>query len=328
MTSILNKVLSVSLALCFFVNVAFAFDPYADDEVEKKSYKKLYYGIVLTLLGGFLAYDGFSTEEVDISKPSVDYTTVLHSEWVQSSEKKYILRSGYTDNSTIPPEAEAKWDYTKYKIDGQVYTVEQNILYNNGNVDLTDLTIEVRYKYDSGTIIEDENPAAHPGNGAPTNPTSDGYHIATKTEEVATETKVYKNLPLKKGESLTWQDVWEYSTAKESSPPYGNERKGYIEEGEYQNPGTTGLNLGKDGLYLMDIRVKIDKKNYTPIYEKRHKSEIEGVAGIMVGLAGIYFIVDHFVDMHKFNTYAKKHDLNFKILTASNEYKLMLQKRI
>lgn len=327
----MSKILSVLLMLCFFINISFAFDSYADDEVEKKSYKKLYYGIVLTLLGGFLAYEGFSTEEVDISKPSVDYTTVLHSEWVQSSEKKYILRSGYTDNSTIPPEAGTKWDYTKYKIDGEVYTVEQNILYNNGNVDLRNLTIEVRYKYDSGTIIEDENPAAHPGNGAPTNPTSDGYHIAKKTEEVATETKVYKNLPLKKGESLTWQDVWEYSTAKESSPPYGNEREPYTENSDREiiNPGTTGLNLGKDGLYLMDIRVKLNKGDqYTPIYEKRHKSEIEGVAGIMVGLAGIYFIVDHFVDMHKFNTYAKKHDLNFKIMTASNEYKLMLQKRI
>ena len=317
MIKILNKILSVLFMLCFFINISFAFDSYADDEIEKKSYKKLCYGIVLTLLGGFLAYDGFSTEEVDISKPSVDYTTVLHSEWVQSSEKKYILRSGYTDNSTISPEAVKKWDYTKYEIDGQVYTVEQNILYNNGNVDLTDLTIEVRYKYDSGTIIKDENPGEHSNNGTTTN---DGYHVAKKDE-------VYQGKPLKKGASLTWQDVWEYSTAKES-PPNRNERQGYIEEGEYQNPGTTGLNLGKDGLYLMDIRVKIDKKNYTPIYEKRHKSEIEGVAGIMVGLAGIYFIVDHFIDMHKFNTYAKKHDLNFKILTASNEYKLMLQKRI
>ena len=317
MSKILNKILSVLLMLCFFINISFAFDSYADDEIEKKSYKKLYYGIVLTLLGGFLAYDGFSTEEVDVSKPSVDYTTVLHSEWVQSSEKKYILRSGYTDNSTIPPEA--KWDYTKYKIDGQVYTVEQNILYNNGNVDLTDITIEVRYKYDSGTIIEDEYSGEHKNfNGEAT---SDGYHKAKASG------KVYQKLSLKKGDNLTWQDVWEYSTAKESQPNR-NERQGYIEEGEHQNPGTTGLNLGKDGLYLMDIRVKIDKKNYTPIYEKRHKSEIEGVAGIIVGLAGIYFIVDHFVDMHKFNTYAKKHDLNFKILTASNEYKLLLQKRI
>lgn len=330
MIKILNKILSVLFMLCFFINISFAFDSYADDEIEKKSYKKLCYGIVLTLLGGFLAYDGFSTEEVDISKPSVDYTTVLHSEWVQKGQNgsevqneiggKYILRSGYTDNIT----AGKGEDYTKYKIDGEVYTVEQNILYNNGNVDLTDLTIEVRYKYDSGTIIKDENPGEHSNNGTTTN---DGYHVAKKTEEVATKTEVYENLTLKKGDTLTWRDVWEYSTAKES-PPNRNERQGYIEEGEHQNDGTTGLNLGKDGLYLMDIRVKIDKKNYTPIYEKRHKSEIEGVAGIMVGLAGIYFIIDHFIDMHKFNNYAKKHDLNFKILTASNEYKLMLQKRI
>ena len=50
----IKKILSVLLTLCLFVNVSFAFDPYADEEVEKKSYKKLYYGIALTLLGGFL----------------------------------------------------------------------------------------------------------------------------------------------------------------------------------------------------------------------------------------------------------------------------------
>ena len=79
----------------------------------------------------------------------------------------------------------------------------------------------------------------------------------------------------------------------------------------------------------MDIRVKLNKnKQYKPIYETRHKSDIEGVAGILIGITGIYFIVDHFLDMHKFNAYAKRHNLNLKVATASNEYKLMLQKRI
>ena len=37
----MKKVLSVVLTLCLFANVSFAaFDPYADEEVEKKSYKK------------------------------------------------------------------------------------------------------------------------------------------------------------------------------------------------------------------------------------------------------------------------------------------------
>ena len=41
----LKKLLTVFITLCLCVNVSFAFDPYADEEVEKKSYKKLYYGI-------------------------------------------------------------------------------------------------------------------------------------------------------------------------------------------------------------------------------------------------------------------------------------------
>jgi hypothetical protein len=294
--------------LCFFVNISFAFDPYAGEEVETRSYKKLYYGIVLTLLGGFLIYDGFSTEEVDISKPSVDSTTVLHSEWVQDNASgNYAIRSGYSDNST----AHTREDYTKYQMDGNVYTIENNILYNNGNVDLKNLTIEVRYKYDSGDIIGPNGEHLK----------TEGYHTASFSGEIA---------ELKKGESLTWHDVWKYTT-EATSPPNNDERKPYTEDeqGEVINPGTAGLNLGKNGLSLMDIRVTLNKnRQYRPIYKKKHKSEIEGVAGIVLGLAGIYFIIDHFIDMHKFNAYAKKHDLNFKIATASNEYKLMLQKRI
>ena len=69
----MKKILTTFLFVCFVVNISFAFDPYADDEPEKRSKTKLYCGIAMALIGGFLAYDGFSQEEVDISKPSVDY---------------------------------------------------------------------------------------------------------------------------------------------------------------------------------------------------------------------------------------------------------------
>ena len=326
----LKKILSLILTLSLFVNVSFAaFDPYADDEVEKKSYKKLYYGIVLTLLGGFLAYDGFSKEEVDVSKPSVDCATVLHSEWVQSpgGNFAYQLRSGISLNNVSNSQSSTatEVDYRKYLIDGTIYNVEKNVLYNNGNVDLYNLTIEVRYRFKDGTYIGDDRG---------THVTTGGYHIAqTKSDEGSeqepVEDKVYENLSLKKGESLTWQDIWSY-TSEQSDTPSGSQREPYVkEEGKDPDPGTTGLNLGEKGLSLMDIRVKLNKKQqYKPIYETRHKSDIEGVAGILVGITGIYFIVDHFLDMHKFNAYAKRHHLNLKVATASNEYKLMLQKRI
>lgn len=307
----MKKALSVLLTLCLFVNISFAFDPYADEEVEKKSYKKLYYGIVLTLLGGFLAYDGFSKEEVDVSKPSVDYTTVLHSEWVQNgSQKQYYLRSGYTDNTTRSSENE---DYLKYEVNGELYEVEQNVIYNNGNVDLKNLTIEVRYKFNSDDYIGPSGEHLKEG----------GYHTASVSGTIA---------ELKKGKSISWEDIWSYTTVS-TDQPHGSERSPYVpnsEEGKQDgNDGTTGLNLGKNALTLMDIRVVLKKnQQYKPIYETRHKSDLEGVAGIMVGLAGIYFLVDHFVDMHKFNNYAKRHHLNLKLATASNEYKLMLQKRI
>ena len=296
----MKKFFSIILALCLVANISFAFDPYADEEVEKKSYKKLYYGIALTLLGGFLVYDGFSKVEVDVSKPSVDYTTVLHSEWSQNehSEHQYTLRSGYSPY--------------QYSPEGSKKDIEPNILYNNGNVDLNNIVIEVRYKNQSG-YITDEYPDEHLNNGAAT---SDGYHVAQYSE-------TYEGISLAKGKSITWQDVWEYRT-DDTSPPLGTQR-----DPDETKDNPNGLLLGKKALSLMDIRVKLKKnQQYKPIYEKRNKCDAEGVAGILVGITGIYFIVDHFLDMHKFNAYAKKHHLNLKVATASNGYKLMLQKRI
>ena len=299
----MKKIFSIVLALCLITNISFAaFDPYADEEVEKKSYKKLYYGIALTLLGGFLAYDGFSKVEVDVSKPSVDYTTVLQSEWSHVTEDHvYELRSGY---SPYP-----------YSHEGAEIDIQQNIIYNNGNVDLKNIVIEVRYKDASGYIAKDQAPLEHPNNGPET---SDGYHVAKFNEG-----DPYEGITLAKGQSITWQDLWVYRT-DETSPPYGEERN---TDRTLDNP--PGLLLGSKSFDLMDIRVKLKKnQQYKPIYEKRNKCDAEGVAGILVGITGIYFIVDHFLDMHKFNAYAKRHHLNLKVATASNEYKLMLQKRI
>ena len=310
----MKKALSVILTLCLFANISFAaFNPYADEEVEKKSYKKLYYGIALTLLGGFLVYDGFSKVEVDVSKPSVDYTTVLHSEWnhgANASEHDYILSSGYSPYPYSPKDSPRE---------NPIY-IEQNVLYNNGNVDLYNITIEVRYNDRTGHYIKDSYPSEHPNNG---DQTSNGYHVAKYTNEGVTET--YEGISLDKGKSITWRDIWEYRTDDPNeNSPLGDERAKHPEE---EDP--LGLHLGKDALGLMTIRVKLNKKQqYKPIYEKRNKCDAEGVAGILVGLTGIYFIVDHFLDMHKFNAYAKRHHLNLRLTTASNEYKLMLQKRI
>lgn len=367
----IKKILSVLLTLCLFVNVSFAFDPYADEEVEKKSYKKLYYGIALTLLGGFLAYDGFSLEKVDVSRPSVDFLTVSHSEWIQNPIKtgevqfEYQSRSGVSLNNVLSNDddtngnnnAEATsgqsefTDYTKYEVlkpGGKAfnppaqtydpeqydqYTVEPNRIYNNGNVDLEKITIEVRYKYADGTYISDS---------AGTPVTTGGYHVAGTNKDATAppqgeEAVYYTNITLAKGESTTWQDIFDYNSAG-TSQPMGDARsaheayhKGTGEQSgkEFFNPGMEGLNLGKESTILMEVRVILNKnQQYIPIYETRHKSDLEGVAGMFIGIAGIYFIIDHFFDMHKFNAYARRHHLNLKVATASNQYKLMLQKRI
>lgn len=266
----MKKITAIILILCLFVNVSFAFDPYAGDEIEEKSNAKLYYGIILTLVGGFLVYDGFSKEKVDVSKPIVDYVTVIHAEWTQNasgSEYLYTLRSGTTESTYTPQ-------------------VDRNIVYNNGNVDLYKVNVQVRYLYNDGSAISD-------------------YRTVTT------------QVNLKKGESFTWTDVWQYGTSG-TPAPYGTER----------NPDSSvGLYKGESALSLIDVKIDLSQ-SYTAIYEKKNKSDIEGVAGICVGLAGIYFIVDYFLDMHNFNQYMKRNDLNIRLAKATDEYKLLFQKRL
>ncbi|MGE4385197.1 MAG: hypothetical protein AB7E39_04950 [Endomicrobiaceae bacterium] len=269
----MKKITAIILILCLFVNISFAFDPYAGDEIEEKSNAKLYYGIVLTLIGGFLVYDGFSKEKVDISKPMVDYMTVIHAEWTQNasgSEKLYTLRSGITESSYTPQ-------------------VDRNIVYNNGNVDLYDVIVTVKYLYNDGSAIND--------------------NYCTVTDQTVVD--------IKKGESFTWTDTYQYGTAG-TPAPYGNQR----------NPDSdVGLYTGEATLNLIDVKIDLSQ-SYTAIYEKRNKSDIEGVAGICVGLAGIYFIFDYFLDMHKFNQYMRRNNLNIRLAKAPDEYKLLFQKRL
>ena len=289
----MKKILAIFCCLCLSVNIAFAFDPYADEEPEVRSKSKLYWGIFMTLVGGFLAYDGFSQEEVDISKPSVDYGGMINYQPIQTSTQTYKLNSGIgTDNK----------------------------IYNNGNVDLTDVKVYVRYRYGGS------------GGGSDT-PIVDGDYITQreysggrrdKYERNGTEVITYdgayilangqiENERLSMGCSANWSDTVDYATGA-SSPPGGldteQDKKVYYQEG---------------ALEYMDVKVTYDYKHK---YKKQNKSDIEGVAGLMIATAGIYFIVDYLVDLHKFNRYMKRNDINIRLANAPNEYKLLFQKRL
>lgn len=284
----MKKILTVICCLCLFVNISFAFDPYADEEQETRSKSKLYWGIFMTLVGGFLAYDGFSQEEVDISKPSVDYGGCINAMWQQEkitdNEYKYLL---YTGCGTAIGE-------------GAVNN-ELNKIYNNGNVELKDVVVKVRYLYANNNIIDD----------------IDLYHNGVKVEDIDSEgyfvalgTPQGEKTTLGVNKSTTWSDKTTY-TAEASNVPHGeNSNEVYYDE---------------NALKLVNVKVEY---TYTHKYKKQNKSDIEGVAGLMVATAGIYFIVDYFMDLHKFNQYMKRNDINIRLASAPNEYKLLFQKRL
>ena len=287
----MKKILTVICCLCLFVNISFAFDPYADEEQETRSKSKLYWGILMTLVGGFLAYDGFSQEEVDISKPSVDYGGCINAMWQQEklgdNEYRYFL---YTGCGTATSSS-----------GGVLVDNELNKIYNNGNVDLTDVVVKVRYLYANNNVIDDID-LYH--NGVKIEDIdSDGYFVALGTPQ-GDDRKLGVN------KSTTWSDNTTYQ-AEASNVPHGeNSNEVYYDE---------------NALKMVNIKVTYKYKHK---YKKQNKSDIEGVAGLMVATAGIYFIVDYFMDLHKFNQYMKRNDINIRLANAPNEYKLLFQKRL
>ncbi len=286
----MKKIISLFLVICLSANIAFAFDPYAgtEEEADKKSPIQLIYGIVLTLTGAFLTYDGFSKVEYDTSKPSVDYLTVIHGEWNQlgvgSEQFEYTISSGTTTWPATDP----------------ANTIINNVVYNSGNVDLTNIKIEVRYfnlkgmpvVVDSGEYITDDN----------------GY-------------RTIKTVSIAKNEYVPWQDIFKYIAASAEMPAEGKARTPDAVDSEH------GLYLGEDTLQIMQVRIDLSDC-YTKIYEKRNKSDLEGAAGIVIASAGIYFLADYFIGLKKFDRYMKQNNMNIRLASSPSEYRLLLQKRI
>ena len=310
----MKKILTLTISFLFLTNIVFAaYSKYDYDELqEKKSYKKLYYGLALTLVGGFLVFDGFSKVEEDISKPSVDYTSVLYYEWLQGDEQygktTYTLRSGVGD---------------PYYIDGQSYSVIPNAVYNTGNVDLYNITVEVRYyTKDPGSGFDIYAPLKDGTSLVGGKQTTDYYHTVS-----------VRNVSLNKNKFFEWTDVWTYETAAKN-PPKGYDRK----DVEITSSKTEGVYLGENALAkkdnanesgAMEIRIKLKPwENYKPIYAKKNKSDLEGVAGILLVTAGIYFLLDYAFGFTEFKRYMKNNDMDFRLASRPSEYKLLFEKRL
>lgn len=67
-------------------------------------------------------------------------------------------------------------------------------------------------------------------------------------------------------------------------------------------------------------------------HEKKYKKEInnvyEGIAGVLLLGGGAYLIIDYIVSLKKFDYYLKKNQMDVYVQNSSDEFKLMLSKRI
>jgi uncharacterized protein YxeA len=126
----MKKIICITFALFICAHAAFGYGGIEYDNFnEYKSKYRILYGALLVIGGSLLAYDGFRTIQVDISRPSVNMNFV--SFWYKdyaAPPAQYIINTGGT-------------------------------IENTGNVDLQNIKVMIRYKItNSGNNYE---PAEH-----------------------------------------------------------------------------------------------------------------------------------------------------------------------
>ncbi|MDR1196235.1 MAG: hypothetical protein LBL00_07160 [Endomicrobium sp.] len=111
----MKKIICITVALFICANTVFGYGSVQYDNFnEYKSKYRILYGALLVIGGGLLAYDGFRTVQVDISRPSVNMN--FSSFWYKNTDNYlYLIR-------------------TKGNIE------------NTGNVDLQNVSVWIRYK--------------------------------------------------------------------------------------------------------------------------------------------------------------------------------------
>lgn len=239
----MKKFISVFLSLMLFSSSAFAYGKTGyDDIAEYKSKYRILYGLILVVGGGILAYDGFRTIKIDISKPAVDFT------------------------------ARGKWDY-KQKI--PPYGIErllwgEGTLRNIGNVTLHNITFQVRYKSQS----PDEYYDGSPGGYYARIEKSEGVLVDILPTSIIGQTNNWKhyvettNSEAGLNEPIGIRDKW-YPDSDPSTEPveivnvkYTWDKK-YKEEMNNIYEGIAGVLLAAGGIYLLvDYIISLKRFDY------------------------------------------------------------------
>ncbi|MDR2426404.1 MAG: hypothetical protein LBD46_04410 [Endomicrobium sp.] len=122
----MKKIVCIVLAVFIYAHTAFGYGSVQyDDFNEYKSKYRILYGALLLIGGTLLAYDGFRTIQVDISRPSVNMN--FSSFWYKNlGANKYVINMS-------------------------------GAIVNTGNVDLQNVNVWIRYK----TVAQDGSPSSY-----------------------------------------------------------------------------------------------------------------------------------------------------------------------
>ncbi|MCL2799102.1 MAG: hypothetical protein FWD54_02310 [Endomicrobia bacterium] len=259
----MKKIIILILSMCVFANVSFAYGSLNyEDFGEYKSKYRILYGLLLIVGGGALAYDGFRTVKVDISKPSYSIT------------------------------ASGRWFEGPFS--GQVTLESIGTFTNTGNVVLRDIAFQVRYRstgYQAGAYFPDQGIPYDPNNPVgvwvnfPPDPDTGIVPQTLYTSEIG-QTCDWSRGP--EPFSLTdtagqWPDAFDQNTwySEELDPEYPlvevinveyNWDKKYKEEMNNVYEGIAGAVLLGAGVYiLVDYLVSLKRFNY---YMKKHGMDI------------------------------------------------------
>ncbi|MCL2484434.1 MAG: hypothetical protein FWF00_00030 [Endomicrobia bacterium] len=225
-----------------------------EDIGEYKSKLRILYGLLLIVGGGALAYDGFRTVKVDISKPAIDF------------------------NYGIP---NGRWQNTPGQV-GWVTLESRGTIQNIGNVTLRNIGFEVRYRstgYQSGFYYPAPDYRGNP-DGVPVVFTDMQYglnsSVVGQTNEW-TNTITYLKSVAAFNDPLGEQNYWYPDTNPDIelveivNIKYTWDKK-YKEEMNNVYEGIAGALILGAGVYLIvDYIISLKKFDY---YMKKHGMDI------------------------------------------------------
>ncbi|MCL2388826.1 MAG: hypothetical protein FWC85_00400 [Elusimicrobia bacterium] len=249
---------------------------------------RIWIGVGLMLLGGFLAIDGFSQVNRDVT----DASFVL-SGFDIFSLGEVGFGAYWVDRSDLPTPV--------------YHLVSAGNIRNVGNTDIRNMTIHISYRLYGGAQV----------------PWAPGGYFPGGTATVTQNGNVITNLNI--ADRAVWENTANMPTGSHfPNGPGSNEDGNNAVFNQWAgNVGETFSDRTADGLLQIRITGEYDR-----VFRRRTKNAFQGYTGVALALTGGYLILDYIVSLRRIERYMQRHHLDFRFAQSNGKIGAVLSKRI